>query len=406
MKGHDVVIVGGRVAGASTALLLARAGVRVAMVERSRLGSDTLSTHGLMRAGVLQLRRWGLLDRVVAAGTPPITSTLFHYADGTSTRVSIRPRAGVDALYAPRRYLLDRLLVDAAAEAGAEILPEMSVTALRRDDSGRVCGIHAVGRTGRALELPAATTIGADGIRSTVADLVQAPVIKQGRSASAVLYRYVSGLPTDGYEWAYGSGAAAGLIPTNDGETCVFVSTAAERARAIRRAGAEQAFTTLLTRAAPTALDRMRAAGHAGRLRGWAGAPGHIRRSWGPGWALIGDAGYFRDPITTHGMTDAMRDAELLAEAILASNTGALPRAIAFARYQATRDRLSAELFAATEDVAAYEWDIDGVQALLRRVSSAMSDEVDYLESLADREVGRGFPGYVPADSGLRARLA
>ncbi len=121
---------------------------------------------------------------------------------------------------------------------------------------------------------------------------------------------------------------------------------------------------------------------------------------------MIGDAGYFKDPITTHGMTDAMRDAELLAEAILASNAGALPQAIALARYQATRDRLSADLFAATERVAAYDWDIDAVQALLRRVSSAMSDEVDYLESLPDRQVGRGFPGYVAADSGLNARLA
>jgi 2-polyprenyl-6-methoxyphenol hydroxylase-like FAD-dependent oxidoreductase len=120
MNGYDVAVVGGRVAGASTALLLARAGVRVALIERSRSGTDTLSTHGLMRAGVLQLSRWGLLDCVVAAGTPAIGSALFHYAGGRSVPVSIRPSPGVDALYAPRRYLLDRILVDAAAEAGVE----------------------------------------------------------------------------------------------------------------------------------------------------------------------------------------------------------------------------------------------------------------------------------------------
>ena len=79
---YDVVVVGGRVAGASTAMLLARAGARVALVDRAAYGSDTLSTHGLMRAGVLQLSRWGLLDDVVAAGTPPIRRTLFHYTDG------------------------------------------------------------------------------------------------------------------------------------------------------------------------------------------------------------------------------------------------------------------------------------------------------------------------------------
>jgi flavin-dependent dehydrogenase len=393
MKVYDVVIVGGRVAGASTAMLLARAGARVAVVERSRLGSDTLSTHALMRAGVLQLFRWGLLERLVSAGTPSISSAQFHYGDGASTRVSIRRAAGVDALYAPRRYLLDRLLADAAAEAGAEILPEMTVTGMRRDDSGRVRGVHAVDRAGRVLELPAVTTVGADGIRSTVADLVQAPVIRHGRSASGVLYRYVAGLPTDGYEWAYGDGAAAGLIPTNNGETCVFVAAAADQFPAIRRAGREQAFAALLARAAPGLGDRVASAGEAGRLYGWTGAPGYVRRSWGSGWALVGDAGYYKDPITTHGMTDALRDAELLADAILASNTSGLPPGTALARYQATRDRLSSDLFAATEAVAAYDWDTDCLHTLLRRVSSAMSDEVDYLESLPNRLASRAPEG-------------
>lgn len=406
MKGYDVVIVGGRIAGASTALLLARAGARVAVVERSRPGRDTLSTHGLMRAGVLQLSRWGLLDRVVAAGTPPIRSTVFHYHDGTSTRVSIRPRAGVEALYAPRRYLLDRLIVDAAAEAGADVVHELTVTALRRDDNARVRGVYAVARGGRTVELPAETTIGADGIRSTVAHLVRAPAIRQGRTASAVLYRYVGDLPSDGYEWAYGDGAAAGLIPTNDGATCVFVSTAAHRVRAMRRAGVEHTFATLLRQAAPGFSDRFDAAGRPGRVHGWAGQPGYVRRSWGPGWALVGDAGYFKDPITTHGMTDAMRDAELLAEAIGASSGGTLQRAVAGARYETARECLSAALFEATEDVAAYDWDVERVQALLRRVSSAMSDEVDHLESLPDRRIEPCFLTSVRADIGVSTQLA
>jgi 2-polyprenyl-6-methoxyphenol hydroxylase-like FAD-dependent oxidoreductase len=393
MTGYDAVVVGGRVAGASTALLLARAGARVAVVERASPGRDTLSTHGLMRAGVLQLSRWGVLDRLVAAGTPAITGTLFHYADGTATRVSIRPRAGVDALYAPRRYLLDRLLLEAAAEAGAEVVCETAVTALRRDDAGRVCGVRAVGRTGRAVDLHAGITIGADGIRSTVADLVQAPVVRQGRAASAILYRYVDRLPADGYEWAYGAGAAAGLIPTNDGETCLFVSAAADRVPALRRAGAEQAFSALLARAAPGFVDRLAAAGEAGPLHGWAGARGYVRRSWGPGWALVGDAGYFRDPITTHGMTDALRDAELLAEAIGASRSGLLPAPVAYARYQATRDRLAGRLFAATDEVASYCWDTARIQALLRRVSSAMTDEVDHLEAVSGMADSRGRRG-------------
>ncbi|HEX7212159.1 MAG TPA: FAD-dependent oxidoreductase, partial [Propionibacteriaceae bacterium] len=124
MNGYDVVVVGGRVAGASTALLLARAGVRVVLLDRDRHGSDTLSTLGMMRGGVLQLARCGLLADVTAAGTPPIRQVVFHYADGEQVSVAIKPSAGVEALYAPRRYLLDRLLVDAATAAGVEVLHE------------------------------------------------------------------------------------------------------------------------------------------------------------------------------------------------------------------------------------------------------------------------------------------
>jgi flavin-dependent dehydrogenase len=384
MNGYDVVVVGGRVAGASTALLLGRAGARVALVDRSRAGTDTVSTHALMRAGVLQLSRWGLLDRVIAAGTPAIRSTSFHYTDGSIARVAIRPTAGVDALYAPRRYLFDRLLLDAAAHAGVDVFTEMAVTALRRDETGRVRGGRSVDRSGRTVELPASMTVGADGIRSTVAALVRAPVIRQGRSRSAVLYRYVAGVPADGYQWAYGAGAGAGLIPTNDGQTCVFVSTTPERMRGLRRYGVEHAFSELLVQAAPTLRDPVVTATPAGPIRGWGGVPGYLRRCWGAGWALVGDAGYFKDPITTHGMTDAMRDAELFADAILDA-TGGLPEAVALARYQAIRGRLSSRLLAATEDVAAYDWTIERVQTLLRRVSSAMGDEVKHLQARPDR---------------------
>jgi 2-polyprenyl-6-methoxyphenol hydroxylase-like FAD-dependent oxidoreductase len=252
------------------------------------------------------------------------------------------------------------------------------------------------------LELPASTTVGADGIRSTVAELVQAPILRQSRSCSAVLYRYFTGLSSDGYEWAYGTGAAAGLIPTNDGQTCVFVSTTPRQMRALRRRGTEHSFSTLLARAAPALLDRVAGATPVGRLHGWAGVPGYVRRSWGPGWALVGDAGYYRDPITTHGITDALRDAELLAGEILESKAGVLPEPVALARYQATRDRLSSALSAATEEVAAYDWDVDGAQTLLRRVSSAMSDEVDYLQLLPNSPDSADYPARVTADSGPR----
>jgi flavin-dependent dehydrogenase len=391
MSGYDAVVVGARVAGASTALLLARAGARVALLDRGHRGSDTLSTHGLMRAGVLQLSRWGLKDQVVRLGTPPIRRTIFHYSDGEPVQVSIKPRCGVDALYAPRRHLLDRLLVDAAEEAGADVLHEMSVTSVLRS-AGRVRGVTAQDPSGARFDLTAAMTIGADGIRSLVAQEVDAPLLRRGRTSSAILYRYYDGLSAAGYEWGYGDGAAAGLIPTNAGETCLFVATTPARMRRLRRSGVEHAFSTLLRSAAPEFGDRVGGAMPSSVMHGWAGLPGYIRHSWGPGWALVGDAGYFKDPITAHGMTDGLRDAELLTDQVLDVMGGAVSEAVALAAYQETRDRLSSRLFAATEDVAAYDWDADEARQLVRRASSAMSDEVDHLEALPDR-----LPDRLPA---------
>jgi flavin-dependent dehydrogenase len=379
---YDVVVVGARVAGASIALLLARAGARVALVDRAPYGTDTLSTHALMRAGVHQLHRWGLLDHVVATGVPAIRRTTFHYSDGESVEVAIRSSAGVPALYAPRRHVLDRILVDAAAAAGVDVRHEAVVTALLRDDTGRVTGVRIADRAGQAVDVPATITVGADGIRSAVAHGAASAVIRTGRSCSAMLYRYYAGLPTIGYEWAYGDRAAAGFIPTNDGRTGVFVGTTPRRLRALRRDGTERAFAALLAAAAPRLAERVASAAPDGRMHGWAGAAGFMRRAWGPGWALVGDAGYFKDPITTHGMTDALRDAELLADAILEALAGVVPEAMALARYQATRDQLSSELFDVTERVASYAWDLHEIRSLLREVSAAMNAEVMHVQSL------------------------
>jgi flavin-dependent dehydrogenase len=380
MNDYDVVIVGGRVAGASTALLLARAGLRVAVLERSRAGSDTVSTHALMRAGVLQLARWGVLPDLVAAGTPAIRSTAFHYADGGSAHVSLRPSPGVDALYAPRRLLLDRVLIEAAAASGADVRHGVTVVGLHRDLDGRVRGVRLSGADGREVPVTAGLTIGADGVGSLVAREVEAPFVSRGRTASAILYRYVAQVPAEGYVWGYGDAAAAGLIPTNAGETCVFVATTPERMRPLRRAGTEAAFDALLDAIPAPLSDGVRAGRPSGRLHGWRGVPGYARRSFGPGWALVGDAGCFRDPITTHGLTDALRDAELMADAVLTGGAETSSEE-AFARYQDTRDRLSTSLSEVTESVCGYDWDGDRIRMLLRRVSSAMSDEMDHLSA-------------------------
>src|SRR5690349_8459397 len=179
---YDVIVVGARVAGAATAMLLARAGRRVLLLDRARYGTDTLSTHALMRGSVLLLSRWGLLDRITDAGTPPIRETRFDY--GTDdVRVTIKPTPGVPALYAPRRTLLDAVLVDAAAEAGAQVRFGVRITGLIRDGRGRVVGVHGHDRTGGEVGARAGLVVGADGHRSTVAREAGARTLRTGRGA-------------------------------------------------------------------------------------------------------------------------------------------------------------------------------------------------------------------------------
>jgi 2-polyprenyl-6-methoxyphenol hydroxylase-like FAD-dependent oxidoreductase len=379
----DVVIVGARVAGAATAMLLARAGLRVLCVDRSRYGSDTISTHALMRGGVMQLNRWGLLDDLVAAGTPRIQRTVFHYGD-ESVGVSIKPYGGVVALFAPRRTLLDTLIVDHAVRAGAVFEFGARVTDLHRDGNGVVDGVvarSAGARTNWVARAP--LVIGADGRDSTVARAVDAARITDARHASSFLYSYWSHLPANGYEWFYGAGITAGAIPTNEGLTCVFIGAPpGVLGPQVRASTAAEVFHRL-----------RRAAGLDVRLRGATPAdsmrfvhslpPSYLRAAHGPGWALVGDAGHWLDPVSTHGMTAALRDAELLAHAVVSSPPRSRDLQMALTGYQAARDRLSTPMIRATDEIAGYAWDLTRVRALLRSLSSAMTDEVETLGSLA-----------------------
>jgi len=378
---YDVIVVGARCAGSATATLLARQGLRVLVLDRARHGSDTVSTHALMRGGVLQLQRWGLLDRVVAAGTPPVTRVVFHYPDD-AVRISLKPAAGVSALYAPRRTVLDQVVADAAREAGAEVRFQTTVTEVLRHGSGRVVGVAGLDVRGRSFRATAPLIVGADGIRSIVASSVAAPAVRTGSSASAVLYGYWDDLPTEGYEWLYAPGAAAGMIPTNDGQTGVFVSTTRKRMRAARSSGTVDAFGALLRTVSPDAWRRVAGARAPRRLRGFAGVAGYRRQAWGSGWALVGDAGAFEDPLSTHGITDAFRDAELLAAAVRVYRDGSATEAGALTGFQSARERMAEPLFGVVESIASYRWTTETLRRLLLEASSAMTEQVEALESL------------------------
>lgn len=384
---YDVIVVGARCAGAATAMLLARQGLNVLVLDRARYGSDTVSSHALMRGAVLQLQRWGVLDAIVAAGTPAVRRAVFHYPEDTVS-ISLKPAAGVEALYAPRRTVLDAALADAAAGAGADVRFGVSVTELLRDDNGRVTGVVAQDRDGRRLRATAPLTIGADGIRSTVAAAVAAPVIRQARkSGGAFLYGYWDGLPVEGYEWVYAPLSSAGMIPTNDGQTAVFVGIMPGRMKEVRAAAnAQQAFDSLLRSVSPTVADRVAVARRPAGLRGFAGARGYLRQPWGPGWALVGDAGGFEDPLSTHGITDAFRDAELLARAVLQMHSGTTTEPTALAGYQQARDNMADRLFSVVDKIGSYSWTMPELRPLLLEATSAMSEQVEALQRL-DAEV-------------------
>jgi 2-polyprenyl-6-methoxyphenol hydroxylase-like FAD-dependent oxidoreductase len=339
-----------------------------------------------MRAGVLQLHRWGVLDAVLAAGTPPIRRTIFRYGDD-ETVVTLKSIAGVDALYAPRRTVLDAALADAAAAAGADVRFGHTVTGVRRAADGTVAGVTGRDRDGAPFAIDAPLTVGADGVGSRIARWVSAPLERLATSASALVYAHVPGLESPGYELFYNPGVTAGVIPTNGGEACVYVGVPPDRFRAELSTDIRAAFGQVLTEAAPDLHERVAAAGEPHGFRSFPGLPGYFRRPFGPGWALVGDAGYFKDPLTAHGMTDALRDAELLARAdVRASGPRSLPGHLD--AYHRSRNRLSTALFVATEAIASFTWDTTTIGPLLRAVSAGMSDEVNEVLALDLADAG------------------
>ena len=275
--------------------------------------------------------------------------------------------------------MLDPILVDAAAEAGAEVRYGVTVTDVRRDDHGRVCGIVGRDAHGRALAVDAGIVVGADGVRSTIADRVDAPIERAGTGATAVVYGYWSGLDTDGYEWIFRPHAMAGVIPTNDGQACVFAG--GDPARASAPAGSTSC-VEVLADAAPDVAARVDAATAPAGVRTFRGFPAS---SDGPG-----DRAGRSSATPATGRTRSASTASPTPSATPSCSPGrssppnpAEPdRAEALADYQATRDRLSDQLFDVVDTIAAQHWTDDEIPGLLLQLSSSMADEVETLAAL------------------------
>ena len=363
---YDAVIVGARCAGAATAMLLARAGARVLLVDRAPEIGDMLSTHALMRPAVMLLDRWGLLDALGQAGTPWVERTAFIYG-GETVDIPFKPFGRARGLLAPRRFVLDRVLGTAARQAGAELRTGVTFEGVTQSARGRVDGaLLRVG--GSVVRIGAGIVIGADGRMSAVAQSVGAATILESQLRTAACFGYFDGLPNEGYRWFYDTGIAAGLIPTNDGQHCVFVSCRPEEMRDRLAGGAVGAMAGILSQWDESLAGLVHRQGPATRLRRFPGAPGCLRTAAGPGWALVGDAGNFKDPLTAHGITDAFLDAQRLATVLAASQGDG-------AAYQAVRDAHARPFIEVTEQIAGFDWTLAELQTLHMRMAACVKAE-------------------------------
>ena len=396
---YDVIVVGGRCAGSPTAMLLARRGYNVLVVDRTTFPSDTVSTHLVHPPGIDALTRWGLLERLVATGCPPIHTYAF---DLGQFEISGTPGTGTDTsavAYAPRRTILDKLLADAASEAGAEVREGFVVDEIVMQGD-RVVGIRGHGRGGVTAAEHARVVIGADGINSMVARAVSAPAYNEKPPLQSGYYSYWSGLPMNGrFEGYDGPRRAFAAWPTHVDLTLVVLGWPIDEFEA-NKSDVEHHFLEGVQRCSPRFAERMRGAKREERFAGMA-VPNFFRRPFGPGWALVGDAGYNKDFITAQGISDAFRAAEGCANAVDASFSGRLTFEDAMASYQAKRDEASVAMYEFTAQFAAMQPPTPEMQQLMRAIhgnQQAMNGFVRVIagvvspaEFFSDENIGRIF---------------
>jgi flavin-dependent dehydrogenase len=350
---YDAIVVGARCAGSPTAMLLARMGYRVLLLDKAGFPSDHMSTHWIHQPGVARLERWGLRERLVATGCPPITSITMDLGP-FALRGTPPPEGSVAEAYCPRRTVLDKLLVDAAVEAGAELREHFSVQDLIWDGD-RVSGITGRSATGTTVAERARMVIGADGIHSLVARQVEAPTYHNRPTYQCAYYSYWSGVELDGVGFypRPSERRGFGVLPTHHGLTCIIVGWPHEEFHTYR-ADIEGNYLKTLE-LAPAFAERVRQGRREERFTGTAELFNFFRRPHGPGWALVGDAGYHKDPITAQGISDAFRDAELVAEAVDAGLSGKRPIEEALLQYEQLRNEAALPIYEFTCQLAAME---------------------------------------------------
>ncbi len=381
---YDVIVVGARCAGSPVAMLLARRGYRVLVVDRGAFPSDTVSTHFIHQTGLARLDAWGLLDRLRATGVPAVRHMRFSNADVYAEGFA-DPIEGLAEVYCPRRTVLDKILVDAAREAGAEVVERYTAMDVLFSE-GRAVGIRGRLDDGTEREFHGRVVVGADGPNSTVAAKVDAGFYQVVPAAGFVYYSYYSGLDW-GYHHRTRDEQQFATCPTNDGLLMLAVMRKRDRYREFR-ADVEASFQSVFDQVVPELGADLRAHGRREEpFRAIRYADNFYRRSHGPGWALVGDAGYHKDPLTGWGITDAFTYGELLADQLHLGLSGELPIDDAVAEYAKRRDEASAGVFQLTVTMAALT-----LPPFFYSVLKAVSQSPGYLKKFFAM-VGGGYTG-------------
>ena len=359
----DAIVVGARCAGSPTAMLLARKGYRVLVVDRATFPSDTISTHIVHPLGVAALARWGLLERLTATGCPPIQRYTFDFGPFTIEGAPGTQDSPVS--YCPRRTVLDKLLVDAASEAGAEIREGFTVEEVVIED-GRVCGIKGRSKNGSSVTERARVVAGADGRFSVVAEAVRPEQYNEKPQLLCGYYTYWSNLPVEGnFDTYIRPRRGLAVAPTHDGLTLTVGGWPYGEFEANKK-DVEHHFLKMLE-LAPEFAERVRGAKREAPFAG-AAVVNYFRKPFGPGWALVGDAGYNRDPITAQGISDAFRDAERCTAAVDEALRGVLPFDDAMKAYQHDRDEHVMSMFEFTCQLATLDPPAPQMQQLLASI--------------------------------------
>ena len=330
---YDAIVVGARCAGSPTAMLLARKGYRVLLLEKATLPSDVPRGHMIMAIGTALLKRWGLLARV-AVNCPSISQLTMDV--GPFALTGEPPLVDEDApIYAPRHGILDKILADAAVEAGAELREGFLVQEILREGD-YVTGIRGHGPDGVSVTERANMVIGADGLYSLVAQTVQASQYAVKPKLTCGYLTYFSNLPVEGATVYLRGRHFIGTFPTNNGQTCIGIQFPYEEFPAFRT-DIEGNFMQFIGEV-PELAVRVRESHRESRLLGMSDIPNFFRKPYGPGWALVGDAGFHKDPYTAQGISDAFSGAELLTEALDAGWSGRQPLEEALANYEQQRN--------------------------------------------------------------------